>query len=304
MSLFLKLFNTTAEYNAYTADTANFILPNVSCTLDGSDVHYNPLVKVTSVSLNKNELSLSEGNSETLVATVLPSNASNKNVTWSSSDDTVATVSSNGLVTAVATGNTNIIVTTVDGGLTAQCDTTVTSSTPSHDFVEIGGVKWATMNVGASSVTDYGNYYQYGKGSAQYAATSGESSYSGTEDPLAASADTATQEWGGDWHMPTKAQFESLTANTNYTWETDYQGSGINGGLFTDKTDSSKVLFFPAAGRWSNGSHGNVGSGGRYWSSTPSTSVNAYYLSFSSGSNSVSDSNRLYGYSVRPVMDA
>ncbi len=46
MSLFLKLFNTTAEYNAYTADTANFILPNVSCTLDDlTTVHYNPWVE-------------------------------------------------------------------------------------------------------------------------------------------------------------------------------------------------------------------------------------------------------------------
>lgn len=46
MSLFLKLFNTTAEYNAYTADTANFIKPNVSCTLDDlGTVHYNPWVE-------------------------------------------------------------------------------------------------------------------------------------------------------------------------------------------------------------------------------------------------------------------
>ncbi len=44
MSLFLKLFNTTAEYNAYTADTENFILPNVSLTVDNSEVHYNPYV--------------------------------------------------------------------------------------------------------------------------------------------------------------------------------------------------------------------------------------------------------------------
>ena len=42
MSLFLKLFNTTAEYNAYTADTANFIKPNVSLCEDTKDVYYNP----------------------------------------------------------------------------------------------------------------------------------------------------------------------------------------------------------------------------------------------------------------------
>ena len=44
MSLFIKLFNTTAEYNAYTADTSNFILPNVSCAMDDlTTVHYNPI---------------------------------------------------------------------------------------------------------------------------------------------------------------------------------------------------------------------------------------------------------------------
>ena len=44
MILFIKLFNTTAEYNAYTADTENFILPNVSLTVDNNTVHYNPYV--------------------------------------------------------------------------------------------------------------------------------------------------------------------------------------------------------------------------------------------------------------------
>ena len=46
MSLFLKLFGTTAEYNTYTADTANFIKPNVSCAMDDlTNVHYNPWVE-------------------------------------------------------------------------------------------------------------------------------------------------------------------------------------------------------------------------------------------------------------------
>ena len=52
MGLFLKLFETTAEYNAYTADTANFILPNVSCAMDDlGTVHYNPLVVVSWVGI-------------------------------------------------------------------------------------------------------------------------------------------------------------------------------------------------------------------------------------------------------------
>ena len=82
-----------------------------------------------------------------------------------------------------------------------------------HEYVDLGlpsGTKWATMNVGASSETDYGNYYQYGKGASQYATTSGDSNYSGTEDPLDSSVDTAVQVWGGQWHMPTKAQIKEL----------------------------------------------------------------------------------------------
>ena len=97
-----------------------------------------------------------------------------------------------------------------------------------HAYVDLGlpsGTLWATMNVGASSETDYGNYYQYGKGAAQYAATSGQSSYSGTESPLATTADTAAQEWGGSWHMPTRTQMQELIANTTYQWVGNYKGS-------------------------------------------------------------------------------
>jgi len=67
------------------------------------------------------------------------------------------------------------------------------------------GTLWATMNVGASSESEYGNYYQYGKGADDYSITSSQPSYSGTEIPLDLSVDTARQVWGGDWHMPTYA---------------------------------------------------------------------------------------------------
>lgn len=174
-----------------------------------------------------------------------------------------------------------------------------------HEYVDLGlpsGTKWATMNIGASSETDYGNYYQYGKGAAQYAETSGQSNYSGTENPLATSADTVAQVWGGQWHMPTKAQFDELTANTNYTWETNFNGSGVNGGKFTDKTNSSKYIFIPAAGYYSNGSLSRVGSYGYVWSSTPGGGDSACYLYFSSGYKDVGSNSRRGGYSVRPVL--
>lgn len=172
-----------------------------------------------------------------------------------------------------------------------------------HAYVDLGlpsGTKWATMNVGASSETDYGNYYQYGKGAAQYAATSGDSNYGGTEDPLDSSVDTASQVWGGSWHMPTRAQIEELTANTTYQWVTNYKGSGINGGTFT--ATNGAVLFIPAAGSWFDGSQDDVGNEGCYWGSSPSGSGYACGLLFDDGGEVVDGGLRKGGYSVRPVV--
>jgi len=82
-----------------------------------------------SVSLSQNSMRLDVGTTGTLTATILPNNATNKNVTWSSSNNNVATVSGNGLnatVTAVAAGNAVITVRTEDGGKEYICTVTVT----------------------------------------------------------------------------------------------------------------------------------------------------------------------------------
>jgi hypothetical protein len=94
------------------------------------------VVPVTGVTLDKSSLTLAKvGDSETLVATVQPDNATNKNVTWSSSNPNVASVS-NGLVTALAPGTAAITVTTQDGGKTATCSVTV--PTPAADVYLAG----------------------------------------------------------------------------------------------------------------------------------------------------------------------
>ena len=82
-------------------------------------------VSVTGVSLDKTELSLTVGGTETLTATITPDNATNKNLTWSSDDTSVATVDASGLVTAVSAGTATITVTTEDGAKTATCTVTV-----------------------------------------------------------------------------------------------------------------------------------------------------------------------------------
>ncbi len=86
-------------------------------------------VAVTGVSLNKEEASVAVGGSTSLSFTIEPADATNKNVTWSSSDEAVATVSDNGVVTGVAEGEAIITVTTEDGEFTATCTVTVSAGT-------------------------------------------------------------------------------------------------------------------------------------------------------------------------------
>ena len=164
-----------------------------------------------------------------------------------------------------------------------------------HAYVDLGlpsGTKWATMNVGALSETDYGNYYKYGLGASQY--DSAQADYYGTENPLAASADTAVQVWGGQWHTPTKAQFEELISNTTYEWITI---GGINGGKFT--AQNGNYVFLPASGSWYWGTQYGLGESGYYWGST----YPLCEMSFGSERVTIYDEYRPEnGYSVRPVV--
>ena len=112
-------------------------------------------VSVTGVTLDKTTLSLVEGGSETLTATVAPDDATNKNVTWSSDNTDVATVA-DGVVTAVAPGTATITVTTVDGSLTASCDVTVTDGEvpPTTHTWGAPGYTWSSdMRTVTASIT-------------------------------------------------------------------------------------------------------------------------------------------------------
>lgn len=93
----------------------------VGCQKEGEDV------KVSSISLNMTSVSLTAGSSATLVATVSPSNATNKKVVWMSSNASVASVN-NGTVTAIAEGEATITVISEDSGASATCKLTVTKS--------------------------------------------------------------------------------------------------------------------------------------------------------------------------------
>lgn len=85
-------------------------------------------VAITGISLNKATLSLKTGESDTLIATISPENATNKTVKWESSDTSVATVDSNGKVNALRKGTATITVTTEDGSFTDTCAVSVACS--------------------------------------------------------------------------------------------------------------------------------------------------------------------------------
>ena len=113
---------------------------------------------VTDITLNKNEIFLSPDGTETLIVTIYPDDADNKNVKWKSSNPNVATVTNKGLVTAIKDGKANITVTTKDGKKTVSCSVNVDYRgkwTGSYDC-EVNGSTWVLdLNGG------YTEYYTY-----------------------------------------------------------------------------------------------------------------------------------------------
>gem|GEM_PF-6109416 len=115
---------------------------------------YIPPVDVTGVTLDESSKTLVKGQNFTLTATVAPADATNKNVTWTSSDPTVASVS-DGVVTALKKGTTTITVTTEDGSYTATCAITVELM---HGTYNIGGAfaNYASLSAAATAIKNTG----------------------------------------------------------------------------------------------------------------------------------------------------
>lgn len=102
-------------------------------TMDSTIYAHWQNIPVTDLELNKNSLTLQEKGSDTLIATVKPDDATNQDVTWESSDTSIATVSADGTVTAISAGNATITATAADGsGVSASCTLTVTHGKTVH----------------------------------------------------------------------------------------------------------------------------------------------------------------------------
>ena len=194
-----------------------------------------------------------------------------------------------------------------------------------YEYVDLGlSVNWATHNVGAERyVEDYGNYYAWGEtktksefswSTYKYSNNAGyvtkycndsNKGYNGfvdyktTLDPI---DDVANMKWGGDWRMPTIAEFNELQRNCEWLWTTQ---NGINGYKVTSKLTgyTDRSIFLPAAGV--NGDNANPsGSSLAYWTSTLSSEdpSGAQYLYYHTDGNvAMLYSPRYNGQSVRPV---
>lgn len=254
-------------------------------------------VVVSSISLNTSELSLLEGTSETLTATVKPDNVADKTVSWTTSDQHIATVDG-GRVTAVKAGTATI--TASCGDKSASCAVTVKSPFP--DAVDMGlpsGIKWASFNLGASAPYEIGDYYAWGETEPYYVSINplvwksgkeagyGWESYiwcNGTRESLtkyntatsmgsvdneiilALSDDAANTILGGKWRIPTKEEWRELLQSDfcEGTWTTENGESGYK--ISSSKTGNS--LFFPAGGVFTGIELVDDGNLTNYWPST------------------------------------
>lgn len=175
--------------------------------------------------------------------------------------------------------------------------------TNDYAYVDLGlSVKWATCNVGASSPEEYGDYYAWGETTTKSDySLSNSKTYGKSFNDIKGNSqyDAARANWGGDWRMPTKAEQEELLNNCTWTWTTQ---NGVNGYKVTSKTNGNSI-FLPATGGRGGSSLYNVGSDGIYWSSTPYDYYDAYGLYFNSDYQGMYDRSRIYGLSVRPVVE-
>ncbi|MBR6375370.1 MAG: hypothetical protein IKR91_03965 [Alloprevotella sp.] len=205
---------------------------------------------------------------------------------------------------------------------------TRTEAGKAAQMVDLGlpsGTLWADRNVGAEAPEEYGDYfawgetepksdyswstYKYGKDEdelTKYCSKSsyGKDGYTDSYTELLPEDDAASVNWGGNWRMPSFEQIKELYNNTDNTWVDDFEGTGVSGRKFTNKKDSSKFIFLPAAGKRNGTSLDMAGSSGYYWSRTLNTGspYEARSVNFGSGSVNLYDyTSRYYGQAVRPV---
>jgi len=260
-------------------------------------------IPVTGVALNEDNITVSVGKTAKLTATVRPSDATNQGVSWTSSNQDIATVF-DGVITAKEEGTVTITVITDEGKHPATCTVTVTEGLG----ILINGVRWATSNVDmpgtfAANPEDAGMFYQWNRKIGWSSTDPMINSNGGTtwnsSIPEGDNWIKANDPCPTGWRVPTLEELQSLVS-TGSEWTTL---NGVNGRYFGS---GEQTVFFPAAGRrsHSDGTLGGVGFG-LYWSGTPSPEESSACRMYFLSGDVTTDNNgdRCYGFSVRCVKD-
>lgn len=202
-------------------------------------------------------------------------------------------------------------------------EVTVSGEIEGYPYVDLGlpsGLKWATVNVGATKPTEFGTYFAWGETETKdefllenYKWYNGESytkyikesvtTKSDNKTVLDPEDDAVTANWGDKWRMPTAEEMQELINGCSWKFNTNFINTGVAGIVGMSKTNNN-VIFLPAGGSKSilNGSD----PAGYYWSSSFgknefSGSNNAYYLYFNPYNTNMIEHTRLDGRSVRAV---
>jgi len=265
-------------------------------------------INVTGVKLDKNNITLTVGTQWTLTATVLPYDATNQTVSWTSNNSSVVTVK-NGVVTAKTAGNAIVTVSTTDGNQTATCTITVILI---ESEVVINGVKWAGRNVDApgtfaANPEDAGMFYQWNRKIGWSSTNPKINSDGGTtwdsSVPTGNSWEKTNDPCPTGWRVPTlEEQYKLAAAGSQMATV-----NGVYGRIFGS---DDKIVFLPAVGM-RNYSYGEWGYGypspsGYYWSDARFSfyETHAYCCCFSiDGVNTNYNLHRGYGFSLRCVAE-
>ena len=265
------------------------------------------VLEIGGVTLDEQSVALETGQQIKLTATA--DCDSTLTIRWSSDNPSVARVDNNGTVVGVSAGE--CIVTASLFGYTASCTVTVTESVQLIESVDLGlSVMWASANVGASRVEDFGGYYAWGETEQKASYDWTNYKWNDSTDPndliiskynyqdgktvLEPDDDVAHVQWGGEWRMPTRAEYEEFLRKCT----------------FRDSVEINGVL-----GRTAIGPNGNsifLPYAGEYWGSSCSYKYGATYATSSLylyydetecyiGDYQIWRAPKYVGYSVRPV---
>ena len=281
-----------------------------SCSKNDNSIVSPNSIAVTGISLDKSALSLLVGEEQTLTVTVIPDSATVKNVEWTSSDVSKATVTT-GKVTAVSAGTT-VITVTIDN----QTDICTINIKDVKDGVRINGIIWSTRNVDkagtfASAPENAGMFYQWNRKIA-WPATGDRTEWDNTV-PEGDTWEKVNDPCPAGWRIPTLDEINTLQDADKVTSELTTI-NGVNGRKYTDIATNNS-LFLPAAGYRNETFIGNssisrvddAGAYGYYWSSTQ---YNNDCCAFNLGFNCRREGgyrgiyfDKMAGLSVRPVAE-